>query len=167
MAKDPGFYKDCAAILGPNQPSITTPDPTSTGGQFASTQQESAKQESSSKKSAPEAKKPEQSAPDRTVPNVKDKVDDVTKKLDKDALRKRAIERLRKALEKGNQDVEKLRKRLEDQLGVKLPKVDDLPKPPGNPSAPTPTFPTPGGGGGGAPPVPSVPGVLLDYLFAP
>jgi virulence factor Mce-like protein len=173
MAKDPSFYKDCAAILGPNQPSITTPDPTSTGGQFASTEQKSAKQESSSKKSAPEAKKHEQSAPDRTVPNVKDKVDDVTKKLDKDALRKRAIERLRKALEKGNQDVEKLRKRLEDQLGVKLPKVDDLPKPPGNPSAPTPTFPTPGGGGGGAPSVPSVPGVpdttgpLLDYLFAP
>src|ERR671910_2071922 len=35
MAKDPSFYKDCAAILGPNQPGITTPDPTSTGRQFA------------------------------------------------------------------------------------------------------------------------------------
>src|SRR5919112_1346036 len=38
MATDPSFYKDCAAILGPNQPSITTPDPTSTGRQFASTE---------------------------------------------------------------------------------------------------------------------------------
>ena len=36
MERDPSFYKDCAAILGPNQPSITTPDPTSTGRQFAS-----------------------------------------------------------------------------------------------------------------------------------
>lgn len=31
MKTDPGFYSDCAAILGPNQPGITTPDPTYTG----------------------------------------------------------------------------------------------------------------------------------------
>jgi ABC-type transporter Mla subunit MlaD len=28
LEKDPSFYSDCAAILGPNQPGITTPDPT-------------------------------------------------------------------------------------------------------------------------------------------
>src|SRR5829696_9490522 len=38
MAKDPSFYKDCAAILGPNQPSITTRDPTATGRQLTSAQ---------------------------------------------------------------------------------------------------------------------------------
>jgi hypothetical protein len=30
MQQDPSFYTDCAAILGPNQPGITTPDPTAT-----------------------------------------------------------------------------------------------------------------------------------------
>src|SRR3954451_21771889 len=36
MAKEPSFYKDCAAILGPNQPSIPSPAPTATGNQFSS-----------------------------------------------------------------------------------------------------------------------------------
>jgi ABC-type transporter Mla subunit MlaD len=30
LKEDPSFYTDCAAILGPNQPGITTPDPTAT-----------------------------------------------------------------------------------------------------------------------------------------
>ena len=33
MQKDPAFYRDCAAILGPNQPGITQPDPSYTGAQ--------------------------------------------------------------------------------------------------------------------------------------
>ena len=45
MAKDPSFYKDCAAILGPNQPSITTPDPTSTGRQFAAAEKKTTDEE--------------------------------------------------------------------------------------------------------------------------
>src|SRR5829696_4209108 len=49
MAKDPSFYKDCAAILGPNQPSITTPDPTASGRQFASAGKPSAKRKSDRK----------------------------------------------------------------------------------------------------------------------
>src|SRR4029078_11283729 len=56
MASDPSFYKDCAAILGPNQPSITTPDPTSTGHQFTSANPP--KQQSASKKKAA-AKQPQ------------------------------------------------------------------------------------------------------------
>ena len=64
-------------------------------------------------------------------------------------------------------------KAFEDQYGIKLPKIQDLPKPPSTPQVPTPTFPAPGGGGTpSAPSLPSVPNVsttgpLLDYLFAP
>ena len=168
MAKDPSFYKDCAAILGPNQPSITTPDPTSTGRQFAAAEKKTTAKKKTEEKSAPDAGKPEPSVPEVKVP-----LEDLKKKLDKDELRKRAIDRLRKAIEDGRGDVDKLRKRLEDKLGIKLPDPDKLPeapsRPPSAPSVPTPTFPTPSA------PVPSVPsapstgatGQLLDYLLAP
>jgi virulence factor Mce-like protein len=172
MASDPSFYKDCAAILGPNQPSITTPDPTSTGRQFAST--EGNANAKSEKKPEPKTQT-QNKAPDVKAPvdDVKDKVDDLKKKVPVDELRKRAIERLQDAIKNGNQNVEKLRRRLEDQLGIQLPKLEDLPKPPPGPSAPqlpTPTFPTPGGGS--TPSAPTLPkidttGPLLDYLFAP
>jgi hypothetical protein len=33
LQEDPGFYQRCAAILGPNQPGITQPDPSYTGAQ--------------------------------------------------------------------------------------------------------------------------------------
>ena len=165
MAKDPSFYKDCAAILGPNQPSITTPDPTSTGHQFSAAgppkPQQQKKRAAAKKPATP--KKPDVKTP--SVPDVKNKVDDLTKKIDK----KKAIAKLRKAIEKGTQDVEKLRKRLEDQLGVKLPEIKDIKPAPTNPQAPVPTFPTPGSGG--TPSTPQLPkidtGPLLDYLFAP
>jgi virulence factor Mce-like protein len=172
MEKDPNFYKDCAAILGPNQPSITTPDPTASGNQFAASEQKphsDSKAKSEPKPSQPDVKQPERSAPDA----LEGPLDEVKKKLDKDELRKRAIERLREALEKGNQDVQKLRKRLEDRLGIKLPAPDKLPEaPPSNPapSIPTPTFPTPGVPAPSTPTVPSAPsatGQLLDYLLAP
>jgi len=170
MAKDPAFYKDCAAILGPNQPGITQPDPTATGRQFA--ERKSPVEHKSERKETtkqPDVSKPEESAPEP----LKGPIEDLKKKLDKDELRKRAIERLREAIEKGNQDVDKLRKRLEDRLGITLPAPDKLPEPPSNPSIPTPSFPAPPGAP--APSVPSVPSVpdtgatgqLLDYLLAP
>jgi virulence factor Mce-like protein len=173
MAADPSFYKDCAAILGPNQPSITTPDPTATGGQFASSGP-SEKQQAKSEKKTPDVKTPERNgaAPKNPVDDVKKQVEDLTKKLPKEELRKRAIQKLQQAIENGKQNVGKLRKRLEDKLGIKLPEVKDLPQPPPSaPQVPTPTFPTLGG----ASPTPSVPtlpkvdttGPLLDYLFAP
>ena len=72
------------------------------------------------------------------MPEVKVPLEDLKKKLDKDELRKRAIERLREAIEKGTQDVDKLRKRLEDKLGIKLPDPDKLPEAPSQPpSAPS------------------------------
>ena len=107
------------------------------------------------------------------MPEVKVPLEDLKKKLDKDELRKRAIERLREAIEKGTQDVDKLRKRLEDKLGIKLPDPDKLPeapsRPPSAPSVPTPTFPTPSAPVPSAPSVPTTgaTGQLLDYLLAP
>src|SRR5215217_2940084 len=145
MAKDPSFYEDCAAILGPNQPSITSPDPTATGNQFASENPTQHSSGAKSERKQPDAKEPEKSVPDQ----VEGPLDEVKKKLDKDELRKRAIERLRDAIENGRGDVDKLRKRLEDRLGIKLPDPEKLPAPPSNPSVPTPTFPSP------APPAPS------------
>jgi virulence factor Mce-like protein len=171
MATDPSFYKDCAAILGPNQPSITTPDPTATGRQFTAT---SGPKPQAKKK--PAAKKPQTQTQTRQAPNVPDKLknkfDDLGKAVDKDKLRKKAIQKLQEAIQKGGVNVEKLRKRLQDKLGIKLPEIKDLPPAPTNPQAPTPTFPLPGAGGS-APSTPSLPkvpdttGPLLDYLFAP
>jgi virulence factor Mce-like protein len=175
MATDPSFYKDCAAILGPNQPSITTPDASATGHQFAASSAPSKPQRKSSANKKPAAPKPP-ARPAPSVPDdVKNKVDDITKKVDKAKLRKKAIDKLRQAIADGRTDVEKLRKRLEDRLHIELPKIQNLPPAPINPQAPTPTFPVPvpGGGGGSVPSTPSLPkvpdttGPLLDYLFAP
>ena len=181
MAKDPGFYKDCAAILGPNQPSITTPDPTATGRQFASNRMQTAKakeEEPKERKPPPEQEKPEDVVKEPSTQSTpEDPVAPVTKKRDKDELRKRAIERLRRATEKGTGDVQKLRERLEDRLGIELPRIPEIPKRPSNPQVPTPSFPAPQIPSPSVPnvPAPSVPnlpdtgvtGSLLDYLFAP
>jgi virulence factor Mce-like protein len=170
MAKDPSFYKDCAAILGPNQPGITTPDPTSTGRQFAEKKSPVEHRSERKETKQPDVSRPEESAPDP----LKAPIEDLKKKLDKDELRKRAIERLRQAIEDGRGNVEKLRKRLEDRLGIELPPVNKLPEPPeppapSAPSIPTPSFPAPSAP---APSAPSLPdtgatGQLLDYLLAP
>jgi phospholipid/cholesterol/gamma-HCH transport system substrate-binding protein len=192
MASDPNFYKECAAVLGPNQPGITTPDPTSTGRQFASDGTAQAKSEP--KKQAPAKKQPEKpqdSGQPKPTPTPAPEAPKLTPPVDVDKLthsqlvklRKRAIERLRDAARQGTQNVGKLRKRLEDQLGIKLPPLDKLklPEPgsggggggntpaPSTPQLPVPSFPTP------APnlPVPKVPNVpdptgqLLDYLLGP
>jgi virulence factor Mce-like protein len=176
MASDPSFYKDCAAVLGPNQPGITTPDPTSTGRQFASTQPQTKAKTETRAPAKPDAKKPETKKPETKAPEVKPPVDvDKLTPAQLVKLRKDAIQRLRDAARQGQQDVAKLRKRLEDKLGIKLPPLDELklPKPsdPGGspsptPNLPVPSFPTP------TPnlPVPNVPdptGQLLDYLLAP
>jgi hypothetical protein len=173
MATDPSFYKDCAAILGPNQPSITTPDPTATGHQFNPTQGGPPKPPSKPGPTPTPPPLPKLPVGNNSAPNAKDKVDGITKTLNKDQLRKKAIQKLKDAIREGGTNVQKLRKRLQDKLGIKLPPISDLPKPPPNQQAPVPTFPTPGGGGGTTPSAPSVPNVpdttgpLLDYLFAP
>ncbi|MGH2969425.1 MAG: MlaD family protein [Solirubrobacteraceae bacterium] len=151
IEKDPSFYKDCAAILGPNQPGITTPDPTSTGTQFADEEKK------------PHAKSPSKSKPDPER-SVKDKLEE---------LKREAERRERESRGKGDPDIEKeLGKRLQDQLGIDLPDVPGLPQPPSLPSVPSaPSVPSvpngpsapalPQGGAGGTS------DQLLDYLFAP
>ena len=83
-----------------------------------------ARPSSETKKQAGQTKEPvEPSRRRRPRPGAEDPVEEVKKKLDKDELRKRAIQRLREAIEKGTGDVEKLRKRLEDRLGIELPEA--------------------------------------------
>ena len=176
MAGDPDFYKDCAAILGPNQPGITTPDPTSTGAGFergpvpgAGSKQR--QQQSSERQGGGQQQQSQRDAGGE----VRDRVEDLRKRLDPDELRKRAIERLREALRDGEDNVGKLRKRLEERLDIQLPKLDKLKPAPGPaaPQIPTPSFPGPGpqAPAPSAPSAPSAPGgstgPLLDYLFAP
>ena len=97
MAKDPSFYKDCAAILGPNQPCITTPDPTVHGQAVRRGREEDDGEE----EARGEVRAETPASLSRAVPEVKDPLEDLKKKLDKDELRKRAIERLREAIENG------------------------------------------------------------------
>jgi virulence factor Mce-like protein len=172
MAADPSFYKDCAAILGPNQPGITQPDPTATGRQFL--QKKGPSSPRGSGRRTPDAKRSQPSQP--SAPNqeslpqpLKGPLDELNKKLSKDELRKRAIERLREAVQNGDKNAAALRKRLQDKLSIKLPALDKLPDAPApsGPSIPTPSFPAPG-----SPQTPSLPnteatGQLLDYLLAP
>ena len=167
MEKDPNFYKDCASILGPNQPGVTTPDPTFTGRQYASAD----KGRSQAKQRGRGDDEPRRSV-DRAA--TRDLENDARRGVDKDELRRRAVERLRDALREGTQNVGKLRKRLEERLGIELPPVKDLPQPPRDPRIPTPTFPSPGPAPAPAPapqaPSASDPGAtgpLLDYLFGP
>jgi virulence factor Mce-like protein len=154
MAKDPNFYQECAAILGPNQPGITTPDPTSTGNQFHSAA------EAPHAKKRPEPK-PETERRQDAAPRPPDtgKADDVKRDAEK---------KLRDTVPKLDPDVAKeLGKRLQDQLGIDLPNVPGVPAPqppalPQAPSAPAvPSVPAPQGGAGGPT------DQLLDYLFAP
>jgi hypothetical protein len=147
MAKDPSFYKDCAAILGPNQPGITTPDPTRTGFSYEKTPQPPARSKAK-KKSGRE----------------RDPVEDVKNKA----------RRKREDRGKGRPDIDKeLGKRLQDQLGIDLPDVPGVPETPQPqlpqvPNVPVPQVPS-------LPSVPRTPNVpdtgatdqLLDYLFGP
>jgi virulence factor Mce-like protein len=146
MAKDPSFYKDCAAILGPNQPGITTPDPTSTGYHYEKHPEPPSRSNAKRKKAA-----------------KRDPVEDA----------KGEARRKREDRGKGRRDIDKeLGKRLQDQLGIDLPDVPGVPQAPQLPQLPSvPSVPsTPG-----VPSVPRTPDVpdtgatnqLLDYLFAP
>jgi hypothetical protein len=99
MKEDPSFFSDCAAVLGPNLPGITQPDPTATAAKSSS--KDKAKSDSG-------AKGPD---PRRLV-----SANDQSKSAPKDAKAK-AKEEIRKR----KKAAEELRKRIEDTLGINLP----------------------------------------------
>jgi hypothetical protein len=105
MKQDPSFYSDCAAILGPNQPGITTPDPTYTGATAAKAS--TARSDKSSSKSKAARRKAASRKAGTPKPN-----DAKTRK----------------------QAGETLRQRIEETLGIHLPQLPNS-APPALPSA--------------------------------
>jgi ABC-type transporter Mla subunit MlaD len=129
LKTDPGFYSRCAAILGPNQPGITQADPSYTGAQNVT---EKAPVKAHSKKQrakrTPDTGKP---APPRVDTNTpKKKIDEARRKA------------------------QRLKKKLEDTLGIHLP---DLPPTPALPQVPA----LPSGANA------ADPQQLLDFLLGP
>jgi ABC-type transporter Mla subunit MlaD len=127
LQEDPGFYGRCAAILGPHQPGITQPDPSYTGAQnVADHTSASAKSKKTKADRAPDVPK----APSVDTNEPKKKIDEARRKA------------------------EKLKKQLEDTLGIQLP---DLPQTPALPPAPA----LPNGASS------ADPQQLLDFLLGP
>ena len=112
LKEDPAFYQRCAAILGPNQPGITQPDPSYTGAQKGAEHHVPApeKQQAQAKREqAPER------APERPE---EDKPKQPTDKA-----------------------AEELAERIEDTLGIELPEVPQSPSVPALP-IPLPSLPS-------------------------
>jgi hypothetical protein len=136
LKEDPAFYERCAAILGPHQPGITQPDPSYTGAQ-----------ETHAEHKAPAAKQDRKQAKARSAPAPKD-APRAKKQQTRDPKREVA---------------EKIKKKLEQTLGIDLP---DLPATPALPRVPAvPELPA-------APSLPKAPSAadaqqLLDFLLAP
>ncbi|MGH2947033.1 MAG: MlaD family protein [Solirubrobacteraceae bacterium] len=150
MEEDPSFYADCAAILGPNQPGITTPDPTATGKPLDEghhppkppTEEHSRE----NKRAEPEQRPP---AADSIPERVKEEV----RKLRRAKKKKDPRKQLRDA-------AREMQERLEETLGIDIPDIgappqlpstgENLPQPPAAPQVPN-TSAEP----------------LLDFLLAP
>ena len=101
LQEDPGFYARCAAILGPNQPGITQPDPSYTGAQNVAEHTSTAAKSKKQKKASRTPDVPKAPPVDKNTP--KKKIDEAKRKA------------------------EKLKQKLEDTLGIQLP---DLPQTP-------------------------------------
>jgi ABC-type transporter Mla subunit MlaD len=157
MAKDPSFFKDCAAVLGPSLPGITQADPTATGHQFDGSGPGVPHDSKEQRKQQP----PKVSVPQRTPEHSAGRG-----KHKHGRKHRRELERRRRA-------ARELTKRLEETLGIDLPDLPagPLPQLPSLPPAPQlpqrpPQVPAPS-----PPPVhlpsSSATDKLLDYLFAP
>jgi virulence factor Mce-like protein len=125
LKTDPGFYTRCAAILGPNQPGITQPDPSYTGAQDVAEK---------APVKAPARKRQAKRAPDTGKPAPRDRTSTPKKKVDE--VRRKA---------------QRLRKKLEDTLGIHLPPTPALPQVPALPDGANATDPQ----------------QLLDFLLGP
>ena len=159
MKEDPSFFADCAAVLGPNLPGITQPDPSFTGAQVKD------------EPKAPHGKQRERSEPRPPEPPER------APELPKAPEPPRAgggngdvKDELTKAERRARRRAERMKERLEDTLGIELPELPPGPVPPQLPQPPA----VPG-----TPPIPGVPapapgGVapaqtdeLLDFLLGP
>ena len=129
LKTDPGFYSRCAAILGPHQPGITQPDPSYTGAQNVVEKSPVKAHDKQAAKRPPDAK------PAPALPRVDTKTP-------------------KKKLDEARRKAERLKKKLEDTLGIHLP---DLPSTPALPQAPA----VPSGANA------ADPQQLLDFLLGP
>jgi virulence factor Mce-like protein len=114
LKEDAAFYQRCAAILGPNQPGITQPDPSYTGAQKGAAEHHlpASNDEKKAKAEAP-AKAPEK-------PQDSQQQQQPTKEAKKRA--------------------EELAERIEETLGIELPELPAAPQIPALP-IPLPTLP--------------------------
>src|SRR4051794_27563063 len=103
LKTDPGFYARCAAILGPHQPGITQRDPSYTGAQLVADKSPVKAHSKQQAKRAPDTGKP--AAPRVDTKTPKKKIDEVRRKA------------------------ERLKKKLEDTLGIHLPDLPTTPTP--------------------------------------
>jgi virulence factor Mce-like protein len=128
MKKDPAFYRDCAAILGPNQPGITQPDPSYTGAQEQGGHHLPESAESRVKREERPPEPPPSAAPPSSPPATGGGGEQppVGRELEK---RKRDAER------RTREAAKELEKRLEETLGIDIP---DLPQTPALPELPAP-----------------------------
>jgi virulence factor Mce-like protein len=159
MKKDPGFFADCAAVLGPNLPGITAPDPTATGKQFAEerTQQPASRRDRRDRRDRGDDRREgdRRESPAAEPPAAQTPAE--RRQERRDAIRER------------EQALRDLVERLEDQLGIDLPDVPALPETPGAPLPEVPPLPQlPVGpdqlpNAGQAAPPQTEP--LLDFLF--
>ena len=83
--KSPGFYKRCASILGPNQPGVTTPDPTKTGNNQERAEQGAsplpAGAQAASRRSRTSASKPSSRSVRSTAPAATNPLQEVMQQL--------------------------------------------------------------------------------------
>jgi phospholipid/cholesterol/gamma-HCH transport system substrate-binding protein len=149
MKKDPAFYRDCAAILGPNQPGITQPDPSYTGAQE---QGGSGRPARAGSRRAREQDPPEP-PPSATPPPSPQAAEGGGEQAP--SVQRQLETRGRDAERRTREAAKELEKRLEDTLGIDIP---DLPAPPELP-APAQNLPQPQ--------TPQQAQPLLDYLLGP
>jgi virulence factor Mce-like protein len=153
MRKDPAFYSRCAAILGPNQPGITQPDPSYTGAQERAGGHRL--QRAAPRREQRRSPEPPPSAPAAPTPTPPPSAgNNAAPPSDSQRGGRRRRDRTRET-------VEQLQKRLEETLGIDLPELPPTPAPPELPPELAPAVPNV--------PQPQLPetGPLLDFLLRP
>jgi virulence factor Mce-like protein len=153
MKKDPAFYRDCAAILGPNQPGITQPDPSYTGAQEQGGSGLPARANSRREREERPPEPPPSAAPPPSPPAAGGGGEPPPPSV-QDEVRRRGRDAERRTREAAKE----LEKRLEETLGIEIP---DVPATPALPELPAPAQNLP------QLQTPEQAQPLLDYLLGP